>query len=69
MHRYKQTPAIVLLVIGIALMMMPSVPRALVLAVLAAAAVLMESNRTVPETIEHVEVTGGTFLLQVCVVY
>ena len=35
----------------------------------AAAAVLMESNRTVPETIEHVEVTGGTFLLQVCVVY
>lgn len=34
-----------------------------------AAAVLMESNRTVPETIEHVEVTGGTFLLQVCVVY
>ena len=41
MHRYKQTPAIVLLVIGIALMMMPSVPRALVLAVLAAAAVLM----------------------------
>ena len=34
-----------------------------------AAAVLMESNRTVPETIEHVEVTGGTFLLQVWVVY
>ena len=41
MHRYKQTPAIVLLVIGIALMMMPSVPRALVLVMLAAAAVLM----------------------------
>ena len=34
-----------------------------------AAAVLMESNRTAAESIEHTEVTGGTFTIRVCVVY
>lgn len=34
-----------------------------------AAAVLMESNRTAVESIEHTEVTGGTFTIRVCVVY
>ena len=34
-----------------------------------AAAVLMESNRTVAEQFEHADVTSGAFTLRVCVVY